>query len=219
MHIDDISPIRIRRNQVYPTRQQEEALMARIQEGHDKGAYDDLFAYYSNFAISYIMKHTSIATRTNHMTDLKAAAAIGLWSAALKYDVTKGTRYTTIAFWYLKKYINEFKYTLYDECERGWISNSMYSSVAMNEIESIAYGVDEYDEYDHEHSAWTVQDIIEKADLTPTELYVINRLYLEDEGHVTYRMVAEDLGITLQGLRTIRRSAERKMKEVRNEEY
>lgn len=175
----------------YPDRDEEIALMAAVKAGSED-ACRQLMVAYSNFALSYISRHVpKVYQRGEQRESILAAAAVGLWKAALRYDPDKGTRYTTLAFWYLKKHVNEVIYTWSSAFEHNARINSCWSTslytaandsldISSDYLDEYNMGYSQQDYENSEYGNWMVTDLIQRAGLDEVEAEIFRLSALSD---------------------------------------
>lgn len=210
------------KNAKYPDREEEVALMASVKAGSE-AACRQLMVAYSNFALSYVSRHVpKVYQRGEQRESILAAAAVGLWKAALRYDPSKGTRYTTIAFWYLKKHINEVIYTWRSAFEYNaridscW-STSLYTSandsldVSSDYLDGYDMGYSQKNYEDDEYGSWMVSDLIQRAGLDKVEAEIFRLSGLSDPP-MTNKAIGVAMNIPMAKVNRIKKKAYNKIR-------
>lgn len=211
------------KNAHYPDREEEILLMASVKAGSE-AACRQLMVAYSNFALSYVSRHVpKVYQRGEQRESILAAAAVGLWKAAMRYDPSKGTRYTTIAFWYIKKHVNEVIYTWSSSFEhnarldRRW-SSSLYTSATNDSLDVSSDYLDEYDmgysqqRYeDDEYGSWVISDLIQRASLNEVEAEVF-RLSAMSDPPMTNKAIGAAMNIPTAKINRAKKKAYNKIR-------
>jgi RNA polymerase sigma factor (sigma-70 family) len=78
-----------------------------VQRGGQR-ARDQFVAANLRLAVSYVKKHCGRLMRSGYVDDLIQAANLGLIRAVEKYDPTRGYRFSTYAYWWIRQSVNRW---------------------------------------------------------------------------------------------------------------
>ena len=178
--------------------EEKEKLSATVEKG--KEAREDMFLHNTNLACDYVLKYCSnfLGVRPDCYDDLFMTALLGVNRAIDLFDVDSGYKFSTYAYQWMKKYVNEY---VYRESYLLKYHRNMY--ILINKYRDFCC---EYEQYTGDIP--DDQTIMHELNIKPEKLY-----YIKDaiEGHYDLDFDIDDdltFGETVDSGLNVERSVE-----------
>lgn len=202
-------------NVVLLSKEEERALIIQYLETGDAKAKDRIIRGALRFVIAEAKKHPLSKNNKTIMQDLISAGNIGLCRALDKFNPEAGTRFLTYAAWWIKHEMREAGRSAGVYHIPAHAMNKGVRPPAVVEINDHAaeHGAEDQSLLDVDH-AQTVLSLVEKANLSVRESFIIKACYGIDMNPKTLRSIGHILSITGERVRQMRETALNKLRSV-----